>query len=163
MKKIKKMWVENRVLFVLFMTVLICLFIILAVVLKYFFGASSSSYGNRLDGINEVEVTDELKNNFIASMKDDALIDDATIKTKGKIIYITLNFKDDVTLEEAQSKALASLMAFEQNYLDFYDFNYTLKRNATENSEGFLIMGARNVNGSGLVWNNNTEVAKDEE
>lgn len=163
MKKVKKMWVENRVLFVLFVIVLICLFIILGVVLKYFFGASSSSYGDRLDGINEVEVTDEIKNNFLSSMKEDALIEDATIKTRGKIIYITLSFKDGVTLEEAKSKALASLMAFEQQYLDFYDFNYTLKGNATENSEGFLIMGARNVNGSGLVWNNNTEVVKNEE
>lgn len=163
MNKIKKLWMENRVLFVLFVIVLVCVFIIMGVVLKYFFGSSKSSYGDRLDGIKEVEVTEEIQNNFLTSMKNDDLISDATIKAKGKIIYITLLFKDSVSLVEAQSKALASLMAFDQKYLDFYDFHYTLKGNATENSEGFLIMGAKNVNGSGLIWNNNTEVVKNEE
>lgn len=163
MNKIKKLWIENRVLFVLFIIVLFCILIIMGVFLKYFFGSSKGSYGDRLDGIQEVEVTDEMQNNFLASMKKDELISDATIKVKGKIIYISLSFKDNVSLVEAQSKALASLMAFEQNYLDFYDFQYTLKGNATENSEGFLIMGAKNVNGSGLIWNNNTEITKNEE
>lgn len=163
MKKIKKLWIENRVLFVLFLIVLICLFTILGVFLKYFFGSSKGSYGNRLEGIKEVEVTDEIKNNFISSMKNDASVQEVTIKTQGKIIYIALTFKEGVSLVEAQSKALSSLKSFEQNYLDFYDFQYTLKANATENNEGFLLMGAKNVNGSTLVWNNNTEVAKDNE
>ena len=163
MNKIKKIWTENRVLFVLFVIVLVCLLIIMGVFLKYFFGSSKSSYGDRLEGIKEVEVTDEVKNKFLSAMENDELISESSIKVKGKIIYIALHFKDGVSLVEAQSKALASLMVFEQNYLDFCDFNYTLKGNATESSEGFLIMGAKNVNGSGLVWNNNTEVAKKEE
>jgi hypothetical protein len=96
-------------------------------------------------------------------MKNDALIDDATIKSRGKVVYVTLTFVDDVTLVEAESKALASLMVFDQNYIDFYDFNYTLVGNKTESSDGFLIMGAKNVNGSGFVWNNNTEVKTDGE
>ena len=163
MNKIKKLWVENRVLFVLFVIVLICVFIMLGVMLKYFFGSSKSSYGDRLNGIKEVEVTDSMKNNFVSQMNEDELINDTTIKTRGRIIYITFTFKDGVSLVEAESKALASLEYFEEKYQDYYDFNYTLKENATEDSEGFLIMGAKNVNGSGLVWNNNTEVVKNEE
>lgn len=162
MNKIKKLWVENRVLFVLFVIILVCLLLIMGVFLKYFFGASSSSYGDRLDGIQEVEVTDELKNNFLTSIREDDLIQEATLNTKGKIIYISLTFKDGVSLVEAQSKAQASLQFFEEKYLNFYDFQYTLKGNKTENSEGFIIMGARNVNGTKLSWNNNTEVAKNE-
>lgn len=162
MKKIKSLWVENRVLFVLFLIIVVCGCIILGVFAKYFFGSSTSSYGDRLEGIEEVPVSDEVKQNFITSMTEDELISDAIISTSGKIVYITLTFKEGVSLVEAESKALASLMAFEQNLLDFYDFHYTLKSNATENSDGFLIMGAKNVNGSGLVWNNNTEVSTEE-
>lgn len=162
MNKIKKLWEQNRVLFVLFVIILVCLILILGVFLKYFFGAASSSYGDRLDGINEVEVTDELKTNFISSLQSDELVEKASMNTKGKIIYITINFKDGVSLVEAQSKALASLQTFEEKYLNFYDFQYTLKGNKTENSNGFLIMGARNVNGTGLIWNNNTEVKNEE-
>lgn len=163
MKIVKKMWAENRVLFALFMIVLICVFVILGVMINYFFGVSKSSYGERLQGIEEVEINDEFKNKFILFVKEDNVVNDATIKTRGKIIYITLSFKEGVSLEDAKNKASASLTTVEQKYLDFYDFNYTLKGAAVENGEGFLIMGARNVNGNGLVWNNNTQVVKKEE
>ena len=163
MKKIKNLWVENRVLFVLFIVVIICLLIMLTVCINYFFGTSKSNYGDRLEGIQEVQISDDLKNEFISKMKEDELVDDIHFAVKGKIIYITLSFKPNVTLVEAQSKALSSLMIFEQKYLDFYDFHYTLKSEKTDNSAGFLIMGSKNVNGSGLVWNNNTEVQTDGE
>lgn len=163
MKKLKNLWVENRVLLVLFIIVVICFFVILGVCVSYFFGSSKSSYGDRLDGIKEVEISKEMKNNFVDTMKTDELISDATFKTQGKIVYITLTFKDEVTLVEAQSKALASLASFEEKYQNFYDFHYTLKGNKTDTSEGFLVMGAKNVNGTGLVWNNNTETETDSE
>lgn len=163
MKKLKNLWVENRVLLVLFIIVVICVCVMIGVCVSYFFGSSKSSYGDRLDGIEAVQVTDDMKNKFLDTMKTDELISDATIKVQGKIIYITLTFKDNVTLVEAQSKALASLISFEEKYQTYYDFNYTLKSNKTDTSEGFLIMGAKNVNGSGLVWNNNTEVQTDGE
>ena len=43
-----------------------------------------------------------------------------------------------------------------------YDIDFILTKEKSENDEGFTIMGAKNVNGSGLVWNNNTPI-KDEE
>ena len=163
MKKIKKLWMENRVLFVLFLIIIICAFIILGVLFKYFFGATKSSYGDRLKGIETVEVTDTMKNDFLTSIKGNELVNDAKIDVRGKIVYIYLTFIETASLEEAQSRAIESLQFFEQNYLDFYDFHFTLKSNATETSEGFLIMGAKNVNGSGLVWNNNTPIEADSE
>ncbi len=163
MNKIKKMWMENRVLFVLAVIIVICFFMILAVFISCFFGSSKTSYGDRLEGIEQVEITEDVKNTFLDKIKEDDLVQDATLNIQGKIVYITLKFVDNATLVEAESKALASLMTFEQKYLDFYDFHYTLKSDKTETSEGFLIMGAKNVNGSGLIWNNNTEVQKDGE
>ncbi len=163
MKKIKKLWMENRVLFVLFLIIIVCAFIILGVLFKYFFGATKSSYGDRLKGIETVEVTDTMKNDFLSSIKENELINDAKLEVRGKIVYIYLTFIETASLEEAQSRAIESLQFFEQKYLDFYDFHFTLKSNATETSEGFLIMGAKNVNGSGLVWNNNTPIDADSE
>ncbi len=163
MKKLKKMWVENRILFVLFLIIIICFFVMVGVCISYFFGSSKSSYGDRLDGIEEVVISDDLKNSFLDKMKQDELIKSSNMHVQGKIVYITLEFNENVALVEAESKALAVLMDFEEKYLNFYDFHFTLKKTATETSEGFLIMGAKNVNGVGLVWNNNTVVAPDSE
>lgn len=162
MKRIKNLWHQNRILFTLFTIVLICVIIIVSVVITAFLGSSKSVYGDRLEGIEQVELKEEVQNSFKDKMISDEQISDCIIKSKGKIIYITLIFKETISLVEAQSKALASLDLFEKKYLEFYDVHYTLKQNATENNEGFLIMGSKNVSGSGLIWNNNTEVPKEE-
>ena len=158
MKKLKDLWDQNRVMVVLFAIIFVCAIIVIGVVITSFLGSSKSVYGERLEGIENVQITDEIQNHFIEKLKEDELLENVTIKSKGKIVYVTMNFKENVSLVEAESKALASLSLFEENYLNFYDFHYTLKQNATETNEGFLIMGAKNANGSGLVWNNNTEV-----
>lgn len=162
LNKIKKMWHENRVLLVLFIIIFVCLCVVLGVLFNYFFGVTKSNYGDRLKGIEEVVITDEIKNNYLESMKNDEFVEDVTIKTRGKIIYINMLFNESASLAIAKSKAGVSLQFFEEKYLNFYDFHFTLKEESTETSEGFLIMGARNVNGNELVWNNNTEVPTEE-
>ncbi len=163
MKKIKKLWVENRVLFVLFLIVIICLFVIAGVAFKYFFGATKSSYGDRLNSIQDIPITDEIKNSVLSKLSEDETILDSKIDVKGKVVYLTINFKEGVSLEDAKNKALASLDYFEETYRTNYDFNYTIKEETTEANVGFLLMGAKNMHGSGLVWNNNTKVETNEE
>ncbi len=161
MKKLKDLWNQNRVLVVLFSIIIICTIVVICVVITAFLGSSKSVYGDRLEGIEDVQFTDEVLNGFKDSFNEDELVNEVSIKSRGKIIYITMLFKENVSLVEAESKAFSSLEYFEENYLKFYDFHFTLKQNSTETSEGFLIMGAKNASGNGLIWNNNTEVASE--
>lgn len=162
MKKLKKIWQENSVLFVLLLILIACVVAMSVVVIKYFVGDSSSKYGDRLEHIEEHPFTDEIKNEIIAKIKEDELVNSANLRASGKTIYVTITFDSKVTLVEAQSKALASVDFFSENVLEFYDLEYMIKADSTENSEGFQIMGSHNVGGTGgIVWNNNT-VFKDE-
>lgn len=162
MKKLKKIWQENSVLFVLLLILIACVVAMSVVVIKYFVGYSSSKYGDRLEHIEEHPFTDEIKNEIIAKIKEDELVNSANLRASGKTIYVTITFDSKVTLVEAQSKALASVDFFSENVLEFYDLEYMIKADSTENSEGFQIMGSHNVGGTGgIVWNNNT-VFKDE-
>ena len=45
----------------------------------------------------------------------------------------------------------------------YYDFSFTIESAETEDAEGFLLMGAKNKNGTNLVWNNNNTTVTDEE
>lgn len=162
MKKLKKIWQENSVLFVLLLILIACVVAMSVVVIKYFVGDSSSKYGDRLENIEEHPFTDEIKNEIIAKIKEDELVSNASLRSSGKTIYVAITFDSKVTLVEAQSKALASVDFFSENILEFYDLEYMIKADSTENSEGFQIMGSHNVGGTGgIVWNNNT-VFKDE-
>ena len=125
MKKLKKVWQENSVLFVLLFILIACLIAISVVVVTYFVGDSSSKYGDRLEGIEDYPFDTDMQNEIIA---------------------------------------LASLDYFSEETLSFYDLEYMIEAEATEETEGFKIIGAKNVTGTGgIVWNNNTEFEDEEE
>lgn len=163
MKKFKEFWGKNKVLIVLGIILIICFIAILIVTFSYFFGGSESVYGDRLDEIENYPIEDDFISEYIANLENDDLINSVTFDTKGRIIYVIIDFVGDTSLVEAQSKAAASLEQFNENILSYYDIMFTLTCAETENSEGFTIMGARNVAGSGLVWNNNIPVESEEE
>jgi hypothetical protein len=164
MKKIKKIWQENSVLFVLLLILIACIIAISVVCITYFVGSSNSKYGDRLDGIDNYPFTEDTQKEIASKLEEDEAIEDVEIRVSGKTIYVTINFATKITLVEAESKALASLDNFSEDTLSFYDIEYLIKADSTEDTEGFQIIGSHNVSGTGgIVWNNNTEVSSEEE
>ena len=51
MKKLGKLWKENKILMILGAILLVCLIAILVVVLTYFLGSNKYKYGNRFDNM----------------------------------------------------------------------------------------------------------------
>ncbi len=162
MNKVKELWANNKVLIVLLFILFICFIAIVVVCFTFFLGGNKSPYGERYKDIDKHPLTEEFKNEYVNSLKSDELIDDVKIKTMGgRVIYIKITFVPDITLVEAQSKALNSLSSFSEDLLSYYDLNFTLYSPLSENSEGFTIMGGKNESGSGISWNNNTKVESD--
>ncbi len=163
MKNFKDFLEKNKVLILLGVILIICIIAIITVTISYFFGGSETVYGDRLDEIEDYPIEENFKKEYISSLEEDTLINSVTFDLKGRIIYVTIDFVGDTSLVEAQSKAAASLDQFTEKILSYYDIMFTLKCEQTENSEGFTITGARNIAGSGLIWNNNTPVESEEE
>ncbi len=164
MKKIKKMWQENSILFVLLSILIVCVIAILIVVVTYFVGNSKSKYGDRLDGIDKYPFVEETQNEIVSKMKEDEKILDVTFRKSGKTIYVTILFDPSVTLVQAQSKSLESLDYYSEETLGYYDIQFLVQAEATDKSDGYKIMGSHNVSGTGgIVWNNNTKFETDKE
>lgn len=160
----KKYLKENKTLAVLLIIAVVCIAISIALLFKYFyFGNGGSKYGTRLEGIENVTISDESKNNTIKNLETTEKVEKASMTINGKRIDIKIVFKSDATLTEAQNIALLSLDNFTEEEKAFYDFEFTIKQEASETTEGFLLMGAKNVNGTNLVWvNNNSSTSKEE-
>ena len=127
--------------------IIACVGISAALLLKYFyFGNGGSKYGDRLDGIEAVAITDDKKNSVVEDIKQRKNVKDAKIEVSGKIVYIRIAFEAGADEEKA-----------------FYDIHFTLVSEKNEASDGFTIMGSKNVNGTNLIWNNNNPVSDDGE
>ena len=161
MKKLKRVYTEHRVFAILMALVIVCFVLIGTVLVQCFYvGSSKDKYGERLAGIEKVKIdTKDVESKIIV----EEIVKKAEVLITGKIVYITMNFDAPTTLVEAQSIAQKSLDYFDEDQKKFYDFHFTLKEAATETDEGFIISGAKNKNGSGLVWNNNNPIVVEEQ
>ena len=152
----KKYLKENRTLFILMIVAIVCIVVSVILLFKYFyFGNGGSNYGDRLEGIENVRISDDKRNEVANKIQENSLVESATVNVTGKRIDIRMVFTEKASLVDAQGVALKSLDNFSDEEKGFYDFEFTLKKEATEKSDPFLIMGAKNVNGTNLVWNNN--------
>lgn len=155
----KKFYNEHRVFTILMAIAIVCLILVATVLIKCFYsGGNKGKYGDRLEGIEAVEINNSKISDIETKIKADQIVKSAKITITGKIVYFELNFSSETSLVEAQSVALKSLDNFSDEEKAFYDFHFTLKQESTAESDGFLIEGAKNRNGSGLVWNNNNPV-----
>ena len=163
MKRLKKIWNENRILFVLFLILIICFVAICLVVFSYFMGSNKSVYGNRLKG--EVKISEKQEKDYVEALKADDMVEDVTWRKGVRTIYITIKYNATASLIEAESKAVSSLENIEEKILKYYDINFIIYQDKVEGDEtkGFTLMGSSNVNGSGVVWSNNTEIVEEEE
>lgn len=159
MNKIKRFYKEHRIFTILMAVVLVCIVLIATVLIQCFYvGNGSDKYGNRLEGIEKYKISTSRQKDFENNTANNEKVKSVDIEITGKIIYITMQIEPDVALVEAQSIAQKSLEEFSEEEKTFYDFNITLKQNSSDKSDGFIISGAKNKNGVGLVWNNNRQV-----
>ena len=161
MNKIKKVWVENRVLLVLGVILLICLIVIGIVALKSFYNGSDNVYGNRLDITETIPLPDSTLSSVKSSLNDNEKVSKIDIIKKGKIVYITVTFVDDTKLDDAKLVAESAVELFSEEVLSAYDLEFIIKSGGTD---AFTLTGARNSNGSEtVVWSNNTVIEKTDE
>ena len=164
MKKLKKIWNENRVLMVLAIILLVCFIIIISVSLTYFYGSSESEYGNRLEGIDKVKITEKDINKITKTLEKEESVENSILNNKGRMLYLTIEYSTGTTLENAKLIADKAITLFDEDELNYYDINITIKASGTGEVPSYTLMGARNSGGSGIiVWNNNTVVEEETE
>lgn len=104
------------------------LFVIMLVIfISLFFGNGEGKYGNRLDGIEEVELSKNQLKDIEKALKEDERIADAKVRLQGKIVYINFEINPDVSTDTAKEIASSTLENFSEEELSFYDFGYLVK------------------------------------
>jgi hypothetical protein len=161
MNKLKKLWNENRIMLVLGIIVFLCFLVIAYIMFQYFFGVTTSNYGDRLESIQEVVYDEMAKSSLESSYQDEHLVD-FSVDVRGKIIYVRVKYDATVALSDAQKKSVEAYQTIDEKYRNLYDYNVTISQDATEASTGYCLMGAKNVSSASFVWSNNTPVTTEE-
>lgn len=150
LEKVKN-WIKNNRGF----TVIILLALVLVIILTIIFisllkGNSSSKYGNRLDGIDDVKISKEEYDSVKKEVTDTDLVEDVSIRLQGKIVYTTIVLKSDTSVDKAKEIAGNTIDNYTEDELKYYDFSYFLKWNKEE--EITVITGNKHNNMESITW-----------
>ena len=146
MKKMKNLISRHKVLAVICLVSIVFIIIMLYFFLSIFIGGNNK-YGNRLDGISEVEISSDRINDLEEELGQKDEVSKASVRIQGKIIYIDIVFNNDVSIDKAKEIANGTLTNFEDDEKSFYDFSYLLTQVGSddENDEKnyFIVAGTK--------------------
>jgi len=143
--------------------ILIFLIVIIILAKDMFFSSNGDVYGNRLDGISEYEVSKEDIAKVEEEITKEEKVNSAKVRVQGKIIYITIDYVADISIDNAKEIATKSLQNFSDEIKSFYDFQYLLTQEENEDEEEnsdeetikpFPSMGSKNISSTTIVWVN---------
>lgn len=151
----KKLFVRNKVMFVLVIILLACFILIMYNLIKYFYAGNKNAYGDRLENLKEHKLDNNIEEKVANLYSENKEVGDVKVELRGKIIYVTIDYVKAIKLEDAKSLALKSLEAFSQEEKEFYDMQYILTAETIEEDESFPTMGYKNALNTVVVWINN--------
>ena len=160
MKKIWNFIVDNRIYIVLVLFVIFCGFVF--VTMKAYLDPEDelAVYGNRLDGIEKVQITDKKENEVIDFIKEDENITDVSISVQGKIINIIIKAKGKKnTVEKMEKKGAEIIKKFSENEIKFYDFQFFIKNEEAN----YNLIGYKNKKNDEISWVNDVIVSEVED
>lgn len=141
-------------------TLTLILLIIIAVLLAFLilrdtinFDESTAVYGNRLEGIEEVKITDEQKAKVQEVVKDKST--SVTVRVAGKLVNVIIETIPELSLADAKAMGPVILEVFDENQKKFYDFQFMIDNK--ENQNQYPIIGYMQHSRSSITWTKDRE------
>ena len=150
MKKIFGFIKRHIILFVLCLAAFVVLIIMLIAFLKMAVN-TSGKYGNRLDGIKEVEISKSELKDISSKLEEKEEVSKASSRIQGKIIYFDVYFTKETTLDNAKKICSDIINEFEDDDKDFYDFSFVITQDG-DNDDKWSSAGSRNSGSDSISW-----------
>lgn len=150
MNKIKNWVMKNKALAIVVILAIVLFIMLVIIMVGLLVGGSSNKYGDRLDGIDEVLIDsktyDEVKEEILGT----DLVEDASIRLQGKIVYTTIILKSDTTSDKAKEIASNTLDNYSKEELSFYDYSFFLEWKGDDGNT--VITGNKHHNLDAISW-----------
>lgn len=152
MKLIKK---YKKEFILLLVAVLIILFCGIAFIFMWFAGGSDK-YGDRLDGIEDVQLSNGYLNDRIGFIKDGKeYVSDVTYNVEGKLVSFMVTVIDDTDVSSTKSIGDILIEKFTKEELAYYDIQLFILDSGKNEDTGYPIIGYKHKTSEKFVWSNN--------
>lgn len=141
---------NNKVAVVAFIICVIFVILVFAVKLTFFPNEGTAIYGDRLDGIEEVEITDKQQEDIIKSLEDKDEVKKVSCDIKGRTLNVLITVNDDVELDPAKALTSSITDNLEEDQTSYYDIQVFISKDNDDTR--FPIIGYKHQNKDGFSW-----------
>ena len=115
--------------------------------------AGESVYGNRLDGIDDVKVSDDTIKRIEQELEQNENVNAVDYHLSGRIMNFIIDVKQDTDLITAVSYADKTLEFLSDEEKQYYDIQVFLTCDEDEESELYPYIGYKHKTSVGFQWN----------
>lgn len=137
--------------------------IILFMAWRLFFSNSGNPvYGNRLDGIEKLEITESEQEKIKESIKKEKEVEDVSLNVSGRTLDIVITVNSELSLTDAKKIGTNSYSILTEDQVDYYSVQVFIKKK-DEKQNNFPIIGYKQRGTKDLVWTKDRKVTTDNE
>ena len=118
--------------------------------LTFFPNEGTAIYGDRLDGIEKVEITDKQQKEIIKSLEDKDEVKKVSCDIKGRTLNVLITVNDDVELDPAKALTSSITDNLEEDQTSYYDIQVFISKDNDDTR--FPIIGYKHQNKDGFSW-----------
>ena len=141
---------NNKVTTVAFIICVIFVVLVFVIKLTFFPNEASAIYGDRLDGIEDVEITNNKQETIEKALEERDEVKDASCDIEGRILNVIITVNDDVELDAAKGLTSSITDNLEDDQKSFYDIQVFISKDNDDTR--FPIIGYKHQNKDGFSW-----------
>ncbi len=141
---------NNKVTVVAFIICVIFVVLVFVIKLTFFPNEASAIYGDRLDGIEDVEITNNKQKTIEKALGERDEVKNASCDIEGRILNVIITVNDDVELDAAKGLTSSITDNLEDDQKSFYDIQVFISKDNDDTR--FPIIGYKHQNKDGFSW-----------
>lgn len=141
---------NNKVTVVAFIICVIFVVLVFAIKLTFFPNEGTAIYGDRLDGIEKVEITDKQQKDIIKSLEDKDEVKKVSCDIKGRTLNVLITVNDDVELDPAKALTSSVIDNLKKDQTSFYDIQVFISKDNDDTR--FPIIGYKHQDKDEFSW-----------
>ena len=123
--------------------------------LAVWFGGHGDKYGDRLNGIEEVEISKNKLNDIASKIKEKEFVKKVDSNIQGRIINILVTVEEKANVNNAKGVSSIVIDTLSEKELSFYDIQlFLLEENSSEDSN-YPYIGYKHKSVDTFTWSNN--------
>lgn len=145
-------FIKNHKLLVAFIVLLLISLILVAILLNQLIGGGKKGeYGDRLKGIEKVEISSSIKNQIEQEISKEEHIVKVKYHLQGRLVNVTIKVKDEKEVESLKELGNKILTYFDENQLSYYDIQI-LVNSDNKKSEKYPLIGYKHKTRDAINW-----------